>query len=548
MGNGAVFTNFGFHVWGTDIILQSDGKMVVAGRSSNYFVLARYQANGALDFSFDGDGKVETNWFGLTIGDTISVIQQNDGNLVAIGSADGNFVLARYLPDGRLDNSFDGDSRAVADFGGEDIGRSIIQQSDGKLVVAGSSVIGNFALARYHQDGSLDISFGDNGKVITEFNRGSVRTDAAEYRFGPSRPATAGAYSIIQQSDGKLVVAGFNDASVLLARYNPDGTLDSSFNNNGKINTSVFGLQVEITSVTQQADGKLVVAGSANDNFILLRYNSDGRIDNSFDGDGLAVADLGLIDKPYSVIQQSDNKLVAAGRSHIFNSQDYAELFAVARFNPDGSADQTFDHDGRLTTGLADRVDPFNNVASARAGIIQQADGRLVAAGYTDLNPTWFDSTLDFALARYNDDGSLDSSFGSSTPDVVFSSLDGDVDTQDRESFTSTAISLQSLGGNHDKGNRFLADDLLGGGMGKEDLGVGTGLGNATTSFKIQNRLQAFQERRGGYHWGMDLAFGRSSLDISPLNTREFSRDSFQPFEGSQGLLANSGTCGSCWA
>jgi uncharacterized delta-60 repeat protein len=197
----------------------------------------------------------------------------------------------RYNADGSLDTGFDGDGKVTTAIGAStDYGYSVIQQSDGKLVVAGTSYNGSsydFALVRYNADGSLDASFDGDGIVTTAIGA------ANDY-----------AQSVIQQADGKLVVAGYSyngsNYDVALVRYNTDGSLDTGFDGDGKVTTAIGTGYDEGYSVIQQADGKLVVAGtsyngSSND-FALVRYNADGSLDASFDGDGIVTTAIGAGD------------------------------------------------------------------------------------------------------------------------------------------------------------------------------------------------------------------------------------------------------------
>ena len=118
--------------------------------------------------------------------------------------------------------------------------------------------------------------------------------------------------SVIQQADGKLVVAGTSDANFAVIRYNLDGSLDKSFGLTGMVTTDFLYLDSGFC-VIQQSDGKLVVSGKSNNSFALVRYNLDGTLDTTFDGDGKLTIDFGMSDAGYSVIQQSDGKLVVAG-------------------------------------------------------------------------------------------------------------------------------------------------------------------------------------------------------------------------------------------
>jgi uncharacterized delta-60 repeat protein len=249
-----------------------------------------------------------------------------------------------------------------------------------------SALLGTSSL--HAAPGDLDLSFGGGGKVTTAIGTGGD--------FG---------YSVIQQADGKLVVAGSSwngsNADVALVRYNADGPLDTGFDGDGKVTTAIGGSDDVGYSVIQQADGKLVVAGysynGSSYDFALVRYNTDGSLDTGFDGDGKVTTAIwcGTMIMAYSVIQQSDGKLVVAGTSYNGSSYD----FALVRYNADGSLDASFDGDGIVTTAIG----AANDYAQS---VIQQADGKLVVAGYSDNG-----SNYDVALVRYNTDGSLDTGF-----------------------------------------------------------------------------------------------------------------------------------------
>uniref|UniRef100_A0AAU2K1G8 Calcium-binding protein n=1 Tax=Streptomyces sp. NBC_00049 TaxID=2903617 RepID=A0AAU2K1G8_9ACTN len=329
-------------------------------------------ASGDLDTSFDTDGKVTTD-FGGAFDRAAGVAVQPDGKIVTagIGGSGGDFALTRYNTDGTLDTSFDTDGKVTTDFiGAFDQAFDLVLQADGKIVAAGGSG-GDFTLARYNADGSLDTSFDTDGKVTTDVT-GSVDQ----------------AFSVALQADGKIVAAGRGDSDFGLARYNADGSLDTSFDTDGKVTTDFTGSFDQAFSVAVQADGKIVAAGRGDSDFGLARYNADGSLDTSFDTDGKVTTDFtGGADQAFSVALQADGKIVAAGG----RSGD----FALARYNADGSLDTSFDTDGQLTT---DFTDP-NDLASA---VVVQPDGRIVAAGQSD---------RDFALARYNANGSPDTSF-----------------------------------------------------------------------------------------------------------------------------------------
>jgi uncharacterized delta-60 repeat protein len=357
---------------------------------------------GNLDGDFDADGKVTTDFgTGDDLGQSVAV--QPDGRIVVAGSASNgtnkDFAVARYNMDGTLDNSFSFDGKVTAPFGtSDDIGQSVAVQPNGKILVAGYSNNGtdnDFAIARYNADGNLDNSFSVDGKVTTAIGMGDDRGQ-----------------SVAIQPDGRIVVAGYAhngvDQDFALARYNTDGTLDNSFSADGKVSTD-FGMGHDHgRSVAIQPDGKILVAGYANngtdDDFALARYNTDGTLDNSFSADGKVTTSFGTDDNyGTSVAIQPDGKIIVTGFSFIGTDSD----FALARYNVDGSLDNSFSVDGKVTTAFGTGGDVGYSVAI-------QPDGKIVVAGFSLIG-----TDGDFALARYNMDGTLDNSF----------SIDGKVTT-----------------------------------------------------------------------------------------------------------------------
>ena len=292
---------------------------------------------------------------------------------------------------GSLDGDFDADGKVTTSFGaGDDSGHSVAIQPDGKIVVAGSAYNGtdhDFALARYNTDGTLDNSFSVDGKVTTAFGIGEDN-----------------GWSVAIQPDGKIVVAGyaynFAVREFAIGRYNTDGTLDNSFSVDGKV-TTAFGTGADGWSVAIQPDGRILVAGYAYNgtdyDFALARYNTDGTLDNSFSVDGKVTTSFGTgHDYGRSVVIQPNGKILIAGSAYIGTNGD----FAIARYNADGTLDDSFSVDGKVTTAFGTGTDYGQSVAL-------QPDGKIVVAGTLLINGTDYD----FALARYNTDGALDNSF-----------------------------------------------------------------------------------------------------------------------------------------
>jgi len=357
---------------------------------------------GDLDSSFDSDGKATTA-FGPAHNMGKDLVVQEDRKIVVAGEfenspSDTNFALARYNPDGALDTSFGSDGKVVTSISsGGDNAFALAVQPDRKLVVAGFTDNGpatDFALVRYDPNGSLDTSFSDDGKLITD--------------LGSDREV---AFDVAVQEDGKVVAAGYSwngnplaggtDDDIALARYNPDGSLDPTFSGDGKVITDFVGYADRAHAVAVEPNGKIVVAGSAasddtgNDDFALARYDPDGSLDPTFGDDGKVVTHFGY-SSAFDVAVQKDEKLVAAGFS---SSRGTGDDFALAHYNPNGSLDATFSGDGKLATS-------FGSDDQAQ-GLAIQSDGKIVAAGYAPGSNKY----LDFALVRYEPDGSLDTSF-----------------------------------------------------------------------------------------------------------------------------------------
>jgi len=178
---------------GNAVVVQPDGKIVVAGGISDIVVL-RYLPDGSLDATFDVDGMVTMDISGNSESASAVTLHPDGRIIVAGGTYNGvetDFALLSLNPDGSLDTSFGIDGLVTSDHGGSESGGSIVRQPNGKLVVAGAASGDDFALARYHPDGSLDTTFGVAGWVITDFGYG--RDFSQEVALQP---------------DGKILVAG----------------------------------------------------------------------------------------------------------------------------------------------------------------------------------------------------------------------------------------------------------------------------------------------------------------------------------------------------
>ena len=364
------------------LVVQPDGKLVAAGHAYNAnndtFALVRYNADGSLDGNFGTGGKVTTP-FGIGSAASAAVLQA-DGRLVAAGQtftgSRNQFALVRYLATGGLDSTFGTGGKVGTPIGSiDDEASALVVQPDGKLVAAGYSDRGGnttFALARYNAAGSLDTSFGTGGKVTTAI--GSTDDEVL---------------ALVLQPDGKLVAAGFTasagNTAFALVRYNADGSLDTSFGTGGKVTTSIGSVDDKAIALVLQPDGKLVAAGyskgGSNIAFALARYNADGSLDASFGTAGkVTTAVESIDDAAFALLLQPDGKLVAAGYANDGSNED----FAVVRYSADGSLDASFGAGGKVVTQIAGTFGEAN-------ALVLQADGKLVAAGYsyngTDTDP-----------------------------------------------------------------------------------------------------------------------------------------------------------------
>ena len=415
--DGKVITDMGAgNAEANALAVGPDGEIVLAGFSHNGthndFALVRYTTAGALDTSFDSDGKVTTDaGVGHSYGDGLAL--QPDGKIVVVGNVGHptDFGLTRYNPDGTVDLGFGQDGKVITDFNGgaADFGAAVAVQPDGKIVATGRSnkgAVKDFAVARYNPDGSLDSGFGTGGKVTTDLNSSEDRP-----------------YAVAVQPDGKVVVAGYvkvssTDWDFAMVRYTAAGALDSSFDSDGKVITALTTGNDQIRALAVLSDGKILAAGRIGGDFGVARYTTAGELDATFGGDAdndntpdgyITTAVSTGDDAALAIAVQPDGKIVVTGGA--FVSGDYD--FAVVRYTAAGALDATFGGDadndntpdGYITTAMsANRDIPY--------GLVVQEDGKIVVAGWAGSTAGGVASTLNFALARYTAAGTLDTEFG----------------------------------------------------------------------------------------------------------------------------------------
>jgi len=313
------------------VAVQPDERILVGG-SFRGFALARFRWDGTPDPSFGGDGFAFTrlhNASGIR-----AIALQPDGKIVTAGNSldestgYSEFALARFLPNGKLDSSFGDGGVVITDFGGlSEFATALVLQNNGKIVAVGSADHVEpgggqvFAVARYLPDGSLDPTYGTNGRVTTF---------VATNHF-----ATA----VALQSDGKIVVVGGAlgfGSDFALVRYRTNGTLDLSFDGDGVV-LSDLGITEQANGVALQGDGKIIVVGARTNDFgerffAVARYEPSGILDTTFSGDGYVFTDATAnnFSAAFAVVLQPDGKIVAAGAGR--NSEGASD-FALARYH-----------------------------------------------------------------------------------------------------------------------------------------------------------------------------------------------------------------------
>jgi uncharacterized delta-60 repeat protein len=334
----------------------------------------------------------------------------------------------RVLLTGAIDTSFGvgGKATVAFDLGGnlEDEARSMALQPDGRIVLAGSAQTGittyDFAVARLTRSGALDTTFNGTGKQVVAFNLGGNIKDRA--------------FGVVVQQDGMIDVVGSAQTPTgfvfAVARLTPSGQLDTGFNGTGKATVS-FDLggdnDDEAQGVALQADGKIVVAGYAqisasNKLFAVARFNGNGSLDSSFNGSGKLTFTFGAgtrDDEARGVTVQPDGRIVVVGFTQ---SSPGNNDFAIARLNSNGTFDVGFNGNGRQVVSF-DLGGGRNDTARA---VALQADGKIVVAGVAErLAPNY-----DFAVVRLNTNGTLDPTFNGTGKTTVAFDLGGGNDDE----------------------------------------------------------------------------------------------------------------------
>lgn len=274
-------------------------------------------------------------------------------------------------------------------------------QADGKVILAAGE--GNLSLMRFLPSGAADPGFGTNGVAQIDLPSFMITT------------------AMKVRADGKIVVSGKSDVEESLCRvaqFNADGSPDVGFGTGGQIQLDLNTRSCElIADLRLQTDGKIVVSGDTDNDsedgtfqdLFVARFNQDGTPDTSFGGDGNTIVHIDYDDSVWSAAIQPDGKIVVAGMSGSFEGN------ILARFDTDGSLDDSFGDDGKLL------IDNKGVIGECAFDVLIQPDGKILVLGKIN-----FDA-IGWGMYRLNEDGSLDGSFGNSgvvrTPQEEFGAL-----------------------------------------------------------------------------------------------------------------------------
>lgn len=319
---------------------------------------------------------------------------QSDGKILVAGNTGPYYALeiaaARYNEDGTIDESFanGGKLQFPATFEKAFI-KDMTVQNDGKIVLGGyqwNDITGDFILARLNNDGSLDTDFGNEGIAILDNGLAEIGK------------------AIAIQNDGKIIIAGDAEDQFAMARVNPDGSIDTDFGTDGWVGT-VFTEWSYVNGMGISPDGEIVLTGMTIDAYgdwkmAVTKYDNSGNLDTSFGTNGQLILSVGN-DYDYGIkaLFTEDGKILIGGHSY-FGTAPLRYEIAVAQLNADGSLDTNYGVDGISKFRWLDNGENYLN------DMALQADGKLVISGRS------YDNNYYFSVARLNSNGELDATFG----------------------------------------------------------------------------------------------------------------------------------------
>lgn len=366
-----------------------------------------FAAKGNLDRTFGDFGKAISYVNGAE--KAFDAVVQPDGKIVVVGGstvsgANWDFLVQRYNADGSLDANFgNGGKSALAISPRSEVAYAVLLQSDGKIVVAGyiqqTTGYTDYCIVRLLPNGQIDTTFGDAGVQI----------------FSPTITSDIPVALAMQNLSGvdRIIVGGYvstANTQFSVSRLNLDGQIDTTFGDGGTKSVSVGGVTDILQDIAIDSEAKIVAVGSSRfdagggsfrDDFAAVRFYSGGQLDTSFSGDGKVITQMAGHAQPRAVAIQyynTQDKIVVGG----FARNNVANDFSLLRYNNDGTVDTTFGINGKTYTNFVG-----NNEEQIQE-LLVQPDNKIAAVGFMREG-----ANQNFALARYNTNGSLDTTFGS---------------------------------------------------------------------------------------------------------------------------------------
>jgi uncharacterized delta-60 repeat protein len=393
-GSGVTGTTFGSNrEYLSAIALQSNGEIIAGGNvwgGYSYAELAfvRFNVDGSIDNSFGTNGQtldpMGSNDYDYIYFLTIAANGQIFSGGYTLSDNLGYFTLIVLNQNGSLDSNFAADGNLLFYYPGNDIGYlTPMVQNDGKIVVNGTTTvpgIPNF-LARFKQNGSPDLTYGNNGM------------------------ATTSGYGAVMQTDQKVVESNYynvdstGSTGIMMSRYNSDGSPDLTYGTNGVVQD--FPGASTYNSLAIQPDNKVVVGANINNNFgeslALIRYNTDGTPDATFGTGGITIPNFQYFNYPQSIAIGSDGKIIVA---EVANNASGQYVAVLVRFTSNGSIDSSFATNGQLTLSPG--------IFAIPGYVVLQADGKILLNYLVSYDYIAFYNFV----SRYSPSGVADSLFG----------------------------------------------------------------------------------------------------------------------------------------
>ncbi|MBA4153672.1 T9SS type A sorting domain-containing protein [Flavobacterium sp.] len=406
--NGELDTTFGTNgkavhpfLAGFNVVkVQTDGKLLVGSMYNNDFAVARYLANGSLDTAFAFDGSyynTNPDAFPFSSHPVVDLEIQSDNKIVGLTTTNVNdlnyYRLFRLNLNGILDSSLN----VTDNFGTTDNPVALSIQSDNKLIVNGYYYNGSSPfvfIARYNTNGTADSSFNSNGRRA----------------FSISNTTAVRATDLQLQPNGKILFSGkyySNGNALFMVRFNTNGSYDTTFSGDGFQSATVDVGFSRPGKIALQSDGKIIQMdtyqniSTGYEDMLFVRYLSNGELDTTFNGSswGVVLPFNGLNDTA-ACISIVDDKLIISGNAEA-TVLDNNMAFAKFNLNP-LSFDTTFGNNGRKQLNI-----PFPTYEEIKKSVVQ-SNNKVVVLTRIFVNNLYFSG-----LQRFNEDGSLDSTFGS---------------------------------------------------------------------------------------------------------------------------------------